>query len=117
MLVYKYMYICMYVYIYVYIYIFIYISIIGLSVLIDEFHGCVSTIDMDRLNTLQEITSSCEVALSILNDLLTYDKLESGALKIEKKLETILPFLKEQFKVFIYVYVYIFIYIHIYICM
>ena len=52
------------------------------------------------LDTVNEVNSCCEVALSIVNDLLTFDKLEEGKMKleveeteIEKYLSgTILPF-------------------------
>ena len=34
--------------------------------------------NLDRLETVTDISKACQMALSILNDLLNYDKLEDG---------------------------------------
>ena len=39
----------------------------------------------DILKVLEEIDSACNTSLDILNDLLTYEKLDAGILILEKK--------------------------------
>ena len=41
--------------------------------------------DRDMLAAVDDIQSSCEVAVNILNDLLTYEKLEGGILQTQMK--------------------------------
>ena len=56
--------------------------------------------DESKLEMISKIETSCETALAILNDLLVYDKLDSGILKLELQrvhateflMETIEPF-------------------------
>ena len=58
-------------------------------------------IDKNRcLKTLQETQISCDIAISILNDMLLYDKVESGLLKLE--IESISPwlFFKQSIELF-----------------
>ena len=38
---------------------------------------------MNLLETVDDISNSCQIALSILNDLLTFDKIDSGQMKME----------------------------------
>ena len=37
----------------------------------------------EKLNTVNEMSISCEVAVNILNELLDYDKLDEGTMKLE----------------------------------
>ena len=39
--------------------------------------------DMKYIITVKEVETSCEAAIVILNDLLVYEKLDSGILKLE----------------------------------
>ena len=47
----------------------------------------------DRLDTLNCISCACETAVSILNDLLIVDKIDSGALTLKKQEIPIAPFI------------------------
>lgn len=51
---------------------------------------------IDRLDTLRDVSKSCDLVLSILNDLLNYDKLEVGDMKLDKKSICLLPFIVES---------------------
>jgi signal transduction histidine kinase len=46
---------------------------------------------------VNEVMDSCNAAQHILNDLLTYDKIESGMLQMERDVLPILPFLDREF--------------------
>eukprot|EP01041_Mallomonas_annulata_P001511 gene1511-biopygen724 len=52
----------------------------GLQVLDEELQGIAS----DSLETIQDIKTSCDIAVTTLNELLTFDKLEAGTLMVEK---------------------------------
>ena len=49
--------------------------------------------DAERYDTLCDVNMSCTAAVSILNDLLCYEKLESGRMQLHKETVTINPFL------------------------
>lgn len=51
---------------------------------------------LDRLDTLKDVSKSCDLVLNILNDLLNYDKLEVGSMKLDKKSICLLPFVVES---------------------
>ena len=53
----------------------------------------------DRVETVNDISKACNMALSILNDLLNYDKLEDGTLLIEPKKVVALPFILKSTEV------------------
>ena len=72
----------------------------GLDYLADEMKKSTNPIDIERCETIDDISSSCRVALSILNDLLNIDKLESGTLVLERKLEPMLPFVSTAMQAF-----------------
>jgi hypothetical protein len=106
-----------------------------LDVLSDDLRQSRNPVDVERVDTIGDISASCQVALSILvserthvllgtaaartadlfprvltfktwslvfsqNDLLNMDKLESGTLLLEKRLEPVLPFLAESVAAF-----------------
>ena len=50
----------------------------------------------ERLDTLKDITKSCDVALNILNNLLNYDKLEDGNMVLDLKRVSALGFLVDS---------------------
>ena len=72
----------------------------GLDYLADGLKKSKNPIDVERCETIDDISSSCRVALSILNDLLNIDKLESGTLVLERKLEPMLPFVADAMQAF-----------------
>ena len=55
-------------------------AIMGLQVLADE----LETTNPDSLESVQEVRTSCDIAVNVLNELLMFDKLEGGTLMLEK---------------------------------
>jgi signal transduction histidine kinase len=51
---------------------------------------------VDCLDTLKDVSKSCDLVLNILNDLLNYDKLEVGDMKLDKKSICLLPFMVDS---------------------
>ena len=54
--------------------------IMGLQVLADDLESA----DQDTLTSLQDVRTSCDIAVNVLNELLMFDKLEGGTLMLEK---------------------------------
>ena len=52
----------------------------------------------DWLDIVRDVSESSHIAVEILNDLINYDKIESGSLKIEKKLILAEPFILKALK-------------------
>lgn len=52
------------------------------------------------LETADNVHEACDIALSILNQLLTFDKLSAGMLQIEKKLTPVLHIIDINSKLF-----------------
>ena len=52
------------------------------------------------LDTLSDVTAACKTAVDILNDLLSFDMLESGILELHKQQVAVLPFLVDNIKLF-----------------
>ena len=55
---------------------------------------------LDRVATVKDVMDACDIAISCLNDLLNYDKLEDGTLMVEPKSTVALPFLLSSIKLF-----------------
>jgi len=51
--------------------------------------------DAETIETLTEMQASCETAVNILNDLLSYEKLDAGLLKLDQTMCPVLPMLRE----------------------
>ena len=64
-------------------------TFLGMNVLKKELKAEFKNKPHRCFKTLQETQVSCDIAVSILNDMLLYDKVESGLLKLE--LESISP--------------------------
>ena len=78
-------------------------TLMGLRLMLDDFkksHPRPGSIDADRLDTLQDINSSCVSALDILNDLLCFNKLEAGLLELNKEVVCPGVFVKESVAMF-----------------
>ena len=78
-------------------------TLMGLRLMLDDYKQSNprrGSTDADRLDTLQDINSSCVSALDILNDLLCFNKLEAGLLELNK--ETVCPgqFVKDSVSMF-----------------
>ena len=65
----------------------------GLQVLKEELTVCGAHADV--LRTVTNIENCCEIAVDILNDLLVFDKLDSGILKLELERLNVFDFLTE----------------------
>ena len=56
--------------------------------------------DVERYDTLCDVNMSFMAAVDILNDLLCYEKLDSGILKLHKENITVVPFLNDNVSMF-----------------
>ena len=76
---------------------------LGLKFLRDELAADVMRGERDgsMLATVDDIQSSCEVAVNILNDLLTYEKLEGGILQTQMKRIDACAFVRETVRPFV----------------
>ena len=75
-------------------------TLMGLRMMLDDFkesHPRPGSIDADRLDTLQDINSSCVSALDILNDLLCFNKLEAGQRLLHAPLPHHLPYINTHY--------------------
>ena len=78
-------------------------TLMGLRLMLDDYKKSnprPGSIDADRLDTLQDINSSCVSALDILNDLLCFNKLEAGLLELNKEIVCPGAFVKESVAMF-----------------
>lgn len=57
--------------------------------------GSTDALNKKRYDTIRDVSLSCKAAVSILNDLLCHDSLESGRLELHKETVAVLPFLLE----------------------
>ena len=60
-------------------------AFLGLKLLTTDLKASRNPVDMARYDTLYDINMSCVAAVDILNDLLCYDKLGSGALELHEE--------------------------------
>jgi signal transduction histidine kinase/CheY-like chemotaxis protein len=60
----------------------------------DDLRQSTDVKDAERFETLSDVNTSCSTAIDILNDLLCFEKLESGILELHKTNEPILPFIQ-----------------------
>jgi signal transduction histidine kinase len=60
-------------------------AFLGLKLLSSELKASKNPKDMERYDTLCDVNMSCTAAVDILNDLLCYEKLESGILELHKE--------------------------------
>jgi signal transduction histidine kinase len=57
-------------------------------------------VDNEKWHTLAEIYAACESALTILNELLLYDKLETGLLEVDKTYVAIQDLINDSIEMF-----------------
>ena len=72
---------------------------LGLKFLIDSVSGR-EDVDSELLNTLEDVNNACDTAVEILNDLLTFEKLESGILVLHKSEEPAIKFVEDNVEMF-----------------
>ena len=70
-------------------------AFLGLKLLTDDIKESEDPKDADRYDTLRDVNLSCKAAVDILNDLLCFDKLESGILELHKQETNVIPFVTE----------------------
>ena len=74
-------------------------AIMGLHVLAEEMNRN-KYINHDTLDTLNDIKNACDVSVNVLNELLIFDKLESGNLMLEMTRFPVMPFIEEVVRPF-----------------
>jgi two-component system, sensor histidine kinase len=70
-------------------------AFLGLKLLTTDLKSSKNPKDMERYDTLCDVNMSCTAAVDILNDLLCYEKLESGILELHKENIFVEPFLRD----------------------
>ena len=65
----------------------------GLRLVCDDLKSSTDARSMDNHETLVDVQSACRTSVEILNDLLCFDKLESGILELHKHDVTVMPFI------------------------
>ena len=76
-------------------------TFLGLNLLMKQFRN-VLKISTDHIcfKTVNDVKTSCDVAVSILNDILLYDKIESGLLALELDILSPWLFIKQSVQPF-----------------
>jgi signal transduction histidine kinase len=74
---------------------------LGLKVLEKEIAKRKGPFHAEQLCIIRDVVNACDIAVSILNDLLNYDKLEDGTLMIEPKKVLALPFVISAISLFL----------------
>ena len=75
-------------------------AFLGLKLLTDNMKSSKNPKDIETYDTLRDVNLSCTTALDILNDLLSFDKLESGILQLHKQEIAVIPFVTDCFAMF-----------------
>jgi two-component system, sensor histidine kinase len=70
-------------------------AFLGLKLLSSDLKASKNPQDTERYNTLRDVNMSCTAAVDILNDLLCYEKLESGILELHKENIAVDAFLRD----------------------
>jgi signal transduction histidine kinase len=73
---------------------------LGLKLLTDELKESTVFKDIERYDTLHDVNRSCEAAIDILNDLLCFEKLESGILELHREEILVQPYLLDCLSMF-----------------
>lgn len=75
-------------------------AFLGLKLLTSDLKLSSNAQDVDRYDTLCDVNASCTAAVDILNDLLCYEKLDSGILELHKENISVLEFLRDRVGMF-----------------
>jgi signal transduction histidine kinase len=75
-------------------------AFLGLRLLSNELKESKDPKDIERYETLRDVNLSCTAAVDILNDLLCYEKLQSGMLDLHKEHVTVDLLLRECVSMF-----------------
>eukprot|EP01042_Synura_sphagnicola_P036536 gene36536-biopygen8986 len=74
--------------------------VLGLNYLKKQSESTNSTMDQNTIDVVEEVRMSCEAAVDILNDVLTYEKLDGGLLQTYFKHEPAFDFIRNATKPF-----------------
>jgi len=74
--------------------------VVGMNYLKKLFELKYAALDPDTMDVVEEVHMSCEAAVDILNDLLTYEKLDGGLLETYFKRESAYDFVRCAIKPF-----------------
>ena len=72
----------------------------GLKLLKSELADDNANLNRQLLETMDDIEHSCDTSLEILNDLLSYEKLDAGILQLERKSVLVYPLLRDTARPF-----------------
>lgn len=72
----------------------------GLKLVSDDLASSQKAEDLERFETLLDVRSACRIAVEILNDLLCFDKLESGILELHKQEVPVITFIANCMEMF-----------------
>jgi signal transduction histidine kinase len=75
-------------------------AFLGLKLLSGDLKASNDPKDVERYETLCDVNMSCTAAVDILNDLLCYEKLESGILELHKEEIVVEAYLKDRISMF-----------------
>jgi signal transduction histidine kinase len=75
-------------------------AFMGLTLLADDLKNRTSPRDVARYENVCDVQLSCSTALDTLNDLLTFEKLESGILTLHKEELNAMEFIAESVNIF-----------------
>ena len=76
-------------------------AFLGLKLLTDELKASLKVEDRKYFETLTDVNLSLVTAIDILNDLLCFEKLDSGILKLHKTIENIMSFMINSVEMFV----------------
>jgi signal transduction histidine kinase len=74
--------------------------VLGLQLLTEQMKKGKEAVDVERYDILCDVNMSCGAAVDILNDLLCYEKLESGILDLHPQNISVIPFLSDTVEMF-----------------
>eukprot|EP01042_Synura_sphagnicola_P036317 gene36317-biopygen2063 len=74
--------------------------VLGLNYLKRQSESYKTTMDQDTIDVVEEVRMSCEAAVDILNDVLTYEKLDGGLMQTYFKHEPAFEFIRNATKPF-----------------
>ena len=79
---------------------FCFVIITGLKLLTDDLNSSENQRDSGRIEILADVNTACRTTLDILNDLLCFDKMESGILEVHKHRVPVVSFLTDCVSIF-----------------
>ena len=71
------------------------VRVVGLKLLSDDLERSKDVRDVERCDILMDVQSACRTSVEILNDLLCFDKLESGILEMHPQEVKVKPFIAD----------------------